>query len=195
MQTRRARQEDQSNIRFEQISTCPECRGTGVAIEEPCLKCSGSGRVEQESAVRIRIPPGIEEGATLRIPKHGLPGEPSGEPGDLYVVVYSTPDVRFQRRGADLWKAETIAVEDAVLGTKIHVSTLDGEVEVKIPPGIQPDEVLRLKGKGLPRAGSRARGDLKLGDLKLRLQVQVPEAVTEEERKLFEQLRVLHRKR
>jgi len=91
-------------------------------------------------------------------------------------------------RGADLWRAESLAVEDAVLSTKLVVPTLDGEVEVKVPAGIQPDEVLRLRGRGLPRFGSRSRGDLKL-----RMQVHIPEAASSEERKLFEQLRALHR--
>jgi len=186
---RRVRQKDGASIRFEQINNCPRCNGTGVIVGKPCGKCGGSGRVEEESAVRVRIPPGIDDGAVLRIPGHGLPGGVAAEPGDLYVVVYSAPDPRFQRRGADLWRAVTLTVEDAVLGTKMIVPTLGGEVEVRIPRGVQPDEVLRLRGKGLPRPGNRTRGDLKL-----RLQVYIPDTTTPEERKLFEQLRALHRK-
>jgi len=72
-----------------------------------------------------------------------------GQPGDLFVIVNSTPDARFERAGADLWRVETLEVEDAVLGVRLKVPTLQGEVEVKVPPGTQPDEILRLRGKGL----------------------------------------------
>ncbi len=155
---RKAQQRDGTSIRFEQITGCPVCQGAGAIVEEPCNKCGGSGYIERESAVRIRIPPGIEEGAVLRIPGHGLVDQHSRAPGDLYVAIYSKPDRRFQRRGADLWRSETLAIEDAVLGTRIIVPTLDGEVEVRVPSGVQPDEVLRLRGKGLPRTGNGVRG-------------------------------------
>lgn len=120
----------------------------------------------------------------LRIPAHGLPGGPDAEPGDLHVIVYTAPDPRFQRRGCDLWRAQTLEIPDAVLGTTVHVPTLDGEAEVTIPPGTQPDEVLRLAGKGLPRFQRSEHGDLNL-----RIQVEIPRDLSAEQRKLYEQLR------
>ena len=138
----------------------------------------------------MTIPAGIDEGVALRIPAHGLPGEPGAEPGDLYVVVASAPDPRFQRRGADLWRAETLGVADAVLGATLTVPTLEGEVEVTVPAGSQPDTVLRLRGRGLPRFEGQGQGDLNL-----RLQVQVPETLSGEERELYERLRTLRRGR
>jgi molecular chaperone DnaJ len=126
----------------------------------------------------------------LRVPAHGLPSpEPGGPPGDLYVVVRSAPDERFARTGADLWRTETLSVADAVLGTQIEVPTLNGAVEVTVPPGTQPGEVLRLRGKGLPVFGGRGRGDLNL-----RIEVRIPERLSAEERELYERLRALARR-
>ena len=96
----------------------------------------------------------------------------------------SKPDSRFERHGADLWRFESIDIPDAVLGTKINVPSLDGQIEVKVPAGSQPDEILRLKGKGLPVFGAPMRGDINI-----RLQVHIPEKLTSEEKELYSQLR------
>jgi molecular chaperone DnaJ len=123
----------------------------------------------------------------LRISGHGLPSpEANGPPGDLFVVVHSAPDVRFERHGADLWHSETVPLVDAVLGTSLDVPTLDGTVTVTIPPGTQPGTVLRLHGKGLPAYGQSSRGSLYL-----RLRVSVPEQLSAEERQLYERLRTV----
>ncbi len=99
-------------------------------------------------------------------------------------MVRSKPDSRFERHGADLWRVEHIEIPDAVLGTKIQIPTPDGQVEVKIPAGSQPDEVLRLKGKGLPVFGAPMRGNLNI-----RLQVHIPEKLSADEKELYKQLR------
>lgn len=177
-------------IRFQQVATCPECRGSGTAPVTPCPRCGGGGALEKEETLRVNIPAGIEEGVALRIPGHGFPGPPGAGAGDLYVVVTSAPDPRFQRRGADLWRSESLEVADAALGTRLAIPTLDGEVEVTVPPGTQPDAVLRLRGRGLPRFDGGGRGDLNL-----RLQVHVPEKLDSGERALYEQLRALRRER
>ena len=124
----------------------------------------------------------------MRVAGHGLPAEEAGmPPGDLYVEVFSLSDPRFQRHGADLWRTERLPVPEAVLGTKLRVPTLDGTIEVTVPPGVQPDEMLRLRGKGLPR--HRAEG---FGDLILRIEVVVPEQLSEEEREHYQRLAALH---
>jgi molecular chaperone DnaJ len=106
------------------------------------------------------------------------------------VVVRSRPDHRFQRDGADLWREENLPLTDAVLGTKLEVTTLDGKrVEVEVPAGTQPDTVLRLQNKGLPRFGGR-----KKGDLYLRVKIHVPDKLAREERELYERLRALEGK-
>ena len=107
-------------------------------------------------------------------------------PGDRLNIAFkgSKPDSRFERHGADLWRLESIEIPDAVLGTKINIPTLDGQIEVKVPAGSQPDEILRLKGKGLPVFGAPMRGDINI-----RLQVHIPEKLTSEEKELYSQLR------
>ncbi len=181
----RGEQRGKAAIHFQQITICPDCGGRGSLIDKPCRDCRGEGRVEKDESLKVSIPPGAEEGMALRIPAHGLPGlEPQVPPGDLYVIVASAPDARFVRSGADLWRTETIGVADAALGTKLKVPTLDGTAEVTVPPGTQPGEVLRLRGKGLPLFGARGRGDLDL-----RIEVKIPERLTAEERVLYEKLR------
>lgn len=185
--TTRRETKDKGTISFQQITVCPVCNGRGTFIDSPCENCSGRGEVNKEDNLKVTIPPGVDEGTALRIPGHGLPShDPGGRPGDLYVIVRSEHDARFERHGADLWRLETIEIPDAVLGTKLDIPTLDGRVEVKVPPGSQPDEVLRLKGKGLPVFGAPMRGDLNI-----RLQLHVPEKLTAEQKELYRQLREL----
>lgn len=183
----RDEKKDSSSIRFQQISVCPRCHGRGTFIDHPCEECAGIGKIDKTDSIKITIPAGLEEGSALRVKAHGLPSdETGGEPGDLFATVTSAPDPRFERVGADLWRNEILEVADAVLGTKLKVPTMKGTVNVKIPPGIQPDEVLRLRGKGLPKFDGKSHGDLNI-----RIQVHIPEEPTDEERKLFEQLRKL----
>jgi molecular chaperone DnaJ len=175
-------------ISFQQILNCPECHGRGTVSEARCRQCGGDGQATREEKLRLQIPPGIEDGMTLRVPAHGLPGGAGAEPGDLHVVIFAAPDPRFQRRGADLWRSETVQIADAVLGAKLLVPTLDGNLEVKLPAGTQPNEILRLRGKGLPRFGQKGNGDINL-----RIQIHIPEKLSWEERRLFKQLRELQR--
>ncbi len=179
------------SIVFQQINLCPECGGSGKIIDRPCGQCLGKGRVDKKESLKITIPRGADEGMALRISGHGMPADtPGAPPGNLYVVVRSRPDERFQRRGADLWRSETISIEDAVLGTEIDLPTLDKKLRLKIPPGTQHDEILRLRGKGLHYFRSDTRGDLKV-----RIQVDIPRRLSDEQRELFEQLRELKHKR
>lgn len=172
-------------IKVQQIKVCPVCHGKGTEISDPCSTCGGYGQVEKQETIRVTIPPGIEDGVVLRIAGHGLPGEqPDIPPGDLHVVVSTSADGRFQRRGPDLWRTETIEVPDAVFGTTRSVPGLGGNIELKVPPGTQPDEILRLRGKGLPRFR-----DSGYGDINVRIQVHVPKKLSKKERKLYEQLR------
>jgi molecular chaperone DnaJ len=183
--------QEKEGVLFKQITTCPSCQGRGSVIDDPCQACNGTGRTEKGESLEVNIPAGADEGVALRIPGHGLPSsDPKGPPGDLYVIVRSKPDDRFQRLGADLWRSETLEVADAVLGTHRQVPTLDGEVEVKVPAGTQPDETLRLRGKGLPVYGSDSHGDLNI-----RIHVHVPEHPSAKEKELYRQLRALGDKR
>ena len=175
---------------LQQITSCPSCHGRGSIIDTPCATCHGRGETEHSEEIQVTIPPGVEEGMALRIPGHGLASrEANGPPGDLFVVVHSAPDARFERQGADLWRSETIALVDAVLGTTLEIPTLDGPATVTVPPGTQPETVLRLQGKGLPEYGQPRRGSLHL-----HLRVHVPERLSAEERTLYERLRTRQQK-
>ena len=177
----------EGNVMFQQITTCARCRGEGTIIDDPCSTCSGTGRIFEEEHLTVKIPIGFAEGLALRIPGKGEASpQPGGEAGDLHVVVRTAPDHRFERRGTALLRSETIDVLDAALGTERTIPTLDGRVRVTIPPGTQPDSVLRLREKGLPEFGGGRRGDLLLY-----IGVHVPERLTPEERELYEELRTL----
>jgi molecular chaperone DnaJ len=181
------RQQREGEVLVQSIRVCPVCSGRGEIIEHPCPSCSGRGQTELEESLTMNIPIGVEEGMALRVPGYGMPAEAKGGvPGDLFVIVRSAPDARFQRAGADLWREEPISVPEAVLGTRRTIATLGGQVEVVVPPGTQPASVLRLAGQGLPEFGGDGRGDLYL-----RLHVQVPQHVSGRERELYEQLRAL----
>lgn len=179
------------HLLIQQISTCPACHGRGIIIEHPCRQCQGSGEEVQEETLTVKIPRGIEEGMALRIPGKGMQSrDAEGVSGDLFVVVRSKPDPRFERAGADLLRQETIPLTDAVLGTELQVPTLDGSSSVTIPPGTQPGSMLRLKGMGLPEFGSGHSGELYL-----RIEVHIPEQLSPEERELYQRLRTIGGKR
>lgn len=175
-------------VHIQRITACEACHGEGTLAGDPCHDCGGRGRTDVTERLKVNIPAGFEDGMTLRVPGHGLPGGAGAPPGDLHVIVFAAPDARFQRRGADLWRNETVDVTDAALGTRLVVPTLMGDVEVKVPPGTQPDEVLRLRSKGLPRLDGSGHGDLNL-----RIQVHVPDKLSDDEAALYEKLRAIRR--
>jgi molecular chaperone DnaJ len=181
------RRQGRGGVVIQQISTCPACQGRGVVIDSPCPDCAGRGQAEQTEALTVTIPAGIEDGTALRVAGHGQASDdPTGQPGDLFVIIETAPDARFRRHGADLWREEIVAVADAALGTTLTVPTLEGGAAVKLPPGTQPDAALRLRGKGLPRFQGHGRGDLFV-----RVRVRVPEKLSREERELYQRLRAL----
>jgi molecular chaperone DnaJ len=178
----------EGGMTLQRIIACPTCHGRGTVVETRCTLCKGHGEVESADSVRIALPVGLEEGMVLRVPGHGQASRtPGGPPGDLFVAIHIAPDTRFERRGADLWRTETIPVVDSVLGTRLEVPTLEGPTMVTIPPGTQPETVLRLRHKGLPEFGGDGQGDLYL-----RVRVEIPERLTPAERHLYEQLRQPH---
>lgn len=175
----------EGGVTFQRVTICPACQGRGSFIDQPCPRCNGHGQVERAETITVRVPVGVEEGMVLRIPGHGMAAPLAGAPaGDLFVVVHTLPDPRFERDGADLWHAIDLPVADAALGAELRVPTLDGEARVTVPAGTQPDTVLRLRGKGLPHFGGRQRGDQLI-----RVRVVVPERLSPAERRLYEQLR------
>lgn len=186
-----SRHQEKEHVLIQQVTTCPACHGQGRFIDQPCPECGGSGQSGKEESLTVTIPAGVEEGMALRVPAKGMPSaEAGGAPGDLFVVVRTRRDPRFARDGADLWRSITLSVPQAVLGTTLETPTLDGVASVTVPPGSQPDTVLRLAGKGLPVFGAQRHGDLYL-----RLRVTLPEHLAPEERELYQRLRALEQGR
>jgi molecular chaperone DnaJ len=168
-----------------QVTTCPECGGRGIVIDRPCPACAASGRAVREERVTLRIPPGIPEGATLRLAGHGLPSPvPGGRPGDAYVAIRTRADPRFARDGDDLWSDLHIQPPDAALGVSTAVPVPGGQARVRVPPGTRPGSVLRVGGKGLPRYGGPGRGSLNLS-----VTLDIPRQLSPRQRQLYEQLR------
>ena len=154
---------------FSIAQTCPRCEGAGRVLEKPCKTCHGSGRREQTSKIKLRIPPGVDTGSRLRSSGNGEAGLRGGPQGDLYVVLHVKPHEIFQRDGDDLICDVPISFVQAALGAEIEVPTLNGKTQIKMPAGTQPGTTFRLKGKGI-----RNIQGFGIGDLHVRVHVEVP---------------------
>ncbi len=168
---------------YVQVTPCSTCRGKGKIIETPCEKCRGTGLVKKRRKISVKIPEGIDEGYQLRLRGEGEMAPNGGEAGDLYVLVHVVPHKLFMRDGDDLWYVLVIGYPQAALGAEVSVPTLDGSATVKIKPGTQAGETIRLRGKGMPRFRGYGKGDLLV-----RVGVSVPEKLTSKQRALLEQL-------
>ncbi|KXB05559.1 hypothetical protein AKJ51_04955, partial [candidate division MSBL1 archaeon SCGC-AAA382A20] len=169
---------------FAMRTTCPRCNGKGTIIDNPCAKCHGSGLIEQEGQVDIRIPPGIESGTRLRVRSGGEPSPESGDRGDLFCDIVVNEHPIFEREGANLICEVPITFSLAALGGKAEVPTIKGEkLEVDIPAGSQNGDTLRLRKRGLPAVNGRRRGPLLV-----KLFVEVPKKLTSEYEELLHQL-------
>jgi molecular chaperone DnaJ len=145
---------------FVRVETCRSCRGRGEILDSPCKACRGAGTVQKTRRITVKIPPGVEDGASLRLRGEGDAGENHAPPGDLYVVVHVLPHKIFRREGNDIVCEASVSFADAALGGKVIVPTIDGKTaEIHLPAGTQPGTVLRLKGKGLPEMGGSSRGN------------------------------------
>lgn len=162
---------------------CPTCQGSGVAGGEICPTCEGSGQVIEPKSIETNIPGGVRNGATLRLAGKGSPGANGKPAGDLYLKIRIRPHPKFTTSGDNLETEISIAPWQAVLGAKVQVPTIDGQVEMTIPPDTQNGSRLRLRGQGLnKRKGGK-------GDLFVRLKVVLPNKASDKERELYEELR------
>lgn len=169
---------------FNNVQTCPNCRGTGQQIDEYCPKCGGKGANVESKEVVIRVPAGIESGSSLRVRDAGNAGKRGGPRGDLFVQVSVKRDPRFKRDGVDVYTEEEISYTEAILGTTVKAETLDGKMDVKIPVGTQPEQKLRLRGKGIPKLGA---SDVR-GDAYITVKVKIPTGISGKEKELVEQI-------
>jgi len=167
---------------------CDACAGAGQIIRDPCRECRGGGRVESQQTLQVKVPPGVDDGARLRLVGEGEAGVAGGPPGDLYVVIHIEPHPLFERDGTDLYTEVPVPFVQAALGSHIDVPTLEGPMEIEMPEGTQSGKVLPLKGMGLPPLQPRmdaARLERMRGDIFVRIFVEVPTRLTDRQRALL----------
>lgn len=159
---------------------CARCGGTGVQRQERCLLCAGGGTQPRTEIIAVRIPAGVPDGARLRIAGKGHAGLHGGPAGDLYVTIDLAPDPRLRREGDDVLLTLPVAVHEAALGARIEVPALEGMVRVRIPPGAQSGQRLRLRGRGFPSLRDGRRGDLVV-----EVRVMLPKLLDERSKELL----------
>jgi molecular chaperone DnaJ len=181
-QTRRVYSQNRFST-FVSLEPCRTCRGEGEIIERPCVTCNGSGNIRTTKKLRLEIPRGVEDGMTLQMQGEGEPTE-NGVPGDLLIRTHVRQHPEFQRlEDGHVLTNQNLSFTDLALGTEIKVPTLEGLEKVKISPGTQPNSIIKLKGKGLPRYGGYGRGD----EL-VRINVRVPTKINDTQKALLKEL-------
>jgi molecular chaperone DnaJ len=167
---------------FSMTGVCHTCGGSGTIVEKPCRQCGGAGVQKKKQTIKVTIPPGVDQGKRIVIPKQGDAGPEGGPPGDLYVFIRVKPHRYFERQGGDLFCAIPISVTQAALGGEINITTLDSKtVKVKIPSGTQNGKMLKVRGEGVPSSLGR-------GDIYIKFLVQVPAKLSRRGRELLEEL-------
>jgi molecular chaperone DnaJ len=162
---------------------CPTCAGTGIVIPSPCGTCAGDGRVRARRTVPVKVPAGVEDGMRIRLSGQGEVGPGGGPAGDLYVEIHELPHDIFTREGDDLHCRVQLPMTAAALGTTLTLTTLDGDEEIDVRPGTQPDTVIPLRARGVPHLRGVGRGDLHV-----HVQVATPTRLDEEQEALLRQL-------
>ncbi|MFA6433399.1 MAG: molecular chaperone DnaJ [Elusimicrobiales bacterium] len=169
---------------FSFSQTCPDCGGQGEVVTAPCKECGGSGQEKKSVSLNIKIPPGADDGTTLRVSGAGDAGLKGGDSGDLYVEVRLKHHPHFSRDGSDLLYNCRLTVAQAALGGEVRVPIIEGsQMTIKIPPGTQHGRVFRVHDMGMPRTDSRQRGDLLV-----KVEVEIPTDLTARQRELLEEL-------
>jgi molecular chaperone DnaJ len=166
--------------------SCAACDGSGRQRSQRCAACAGHGRHVRTDGVPVLLPPGVAEGARLRVADRGHAGRYGGRNGDLYVTVHVQPDAVFRREGDDLYVVMPIGVHDAVLGARVDVPSLEGPVKLRIPPGTQAGQRFRLRDRGVPTvSGTR-------GDLLIEIRIVLPAVVDERGKELMREFGKLY---
>ncbi len=165
------------------VAPCRQCGGEGRIISDPCPKCDGHGRVRKQKTISVSIPAGVSTGNYIPLPGEGHAGRNGSPHGDLIVVVEEEEHPVFGREGEHVICHVLAPFSTMTLGGKLRIPTLDGSVNLKVPPGTQSGKIFRLRGKGLPRLGGRGRGD----EL-VQLVVWTPQKLSGKEKNLLGQL-------
>ncbi len=172
--------------RIEQRTVCPTCEGRGRVPEKPCKECRGEGRRQESSDISFDIPTGIEDGQTMRLSGQGDAGQRGSASGDVLVTIRVRGDPRFRREGADIHGAATASVLDALLGGTLTIETVQGPATLQIPEGMQPGQIFRLRGKGMPVLNTS-----RFGDHFVTVTVEIPKKLSRAEKKVLEEWRAL----
>jgi len=168
---------------FVNVTTCPRCRGEGEVVTTACSHCNGDRVVAATRRLRVKIPPGVDEGTRIRLPNEGATGLRGGPTGNLYVFITVKAHKLFHRQENDILLELPVNIAQAVLGAEVEVPTLDGPKTIKIPAGTQGGKILRMRGLGVPHLRGNGRGDMLVT-----VNVRIPTQLTDEQRHLFEQL-------
>ncbi|HEY9032888.1 MAG TPA: molecular chaperone DnaJ [Pseudomonadales bacterium] len=163
--------------------TCPNCRGKGKIISDPCTACHGQGVVRDNKVLNVKIPAGVDNGDRIRVSGEGEASRDGGPNGDLYVMINVRPHPLFERDGKNLYCEVPISFADAALGGELEVPTLDGRVKLKIPPETQSGKLFRLRGKGV----QPVRGGM-VGDMLCKVVVETPVNLTKRQKDLLKEL-------
>lgn len=168
---------------FSVASTCPQCRGQGTYITSPCRICSGTGQVQKEKRINVKVPSGVDQNTRLVLRGEGEVGTSGNTPGDLYVVLQTRPHDIYWREGDELHASLELTMTQAALGERVEVETLEGPYMVEVPKGVQSGETLTLRKLGVPHVRSRKRGDLIL-----HVYVKTPMKLSRKQTKLMQEL-------
>lgn len=162
--------------------TCARCGGTGRE-QSRCTTCNGAGYIRKPETFDVRIPPGVDTGSRVRVPAKGNAGSNGGPPGDLYILTDVEPHPFFERKGDNFYVKVPITVAEAALGTKVEVPTIDGPTTIRIPPGTQGGQKLRIRGKGAPSLRANQRGDQFV-----EVEIRVPRVADERSKEILREL-------
>jgi molecular chaperone DnaJ len=165
------------------VTTCDQCRGEGTVVAIPCRECRGEGRIRQPRWLSVKIPAGVDGSSQIRITGEGESGPRGGPHGNLYVAIEVEPHPYFVREGNDILLELPLNIAQATLGAEVEVPTVDGQERIKIPPGTQTGTTFRLRSKGVPFLRGSGRGDQIVV-----IRVVVPNKLTEQQRRLFQEL-------
>lgn len=165
---------------FQSTRVCPDCRGEGKRIKNPCFECRGDGRVEAVKNLKVKIPAGIDDGQSIRVTGEGEAGEKGGPSGDMFVVVRVKDHEVFERHDNDVYMEIPISFTKAAIGGEIKVPTLDGKATLKIPSGTQPNTVFRIKERGFPSLHGGYRGNQMV-----MVKIEVPKKLSGKQKELL----------
>ncbi|MGH2979472.1 MAG: molecular chaperone DnaJ [Solirubrobacterales bacterium] len=168
---------------FSLSQPCSQCGGRGTIVEDPCQTCGGTGATHQIKRYRVKIPAGVREGSRIRLAGKGEPGLGGGPPGDLYVVTRVLPSPVFKRKGDHLEVEVPLTIVEAIRGGTVEVPTLAGTKKIRVPPGTSDGNVQRLRGEGPAKLSGGGRGDIHY-----RFKVEIPKALTKEQREAMDEL-------